>query len=261
MGGVGRCLRIVLARLGVVVAGFLAAASSATACAQNGWGYAAVVGRIPSHGVAATLEAESRPAVESGHVAAWVGVGGRGLGAGGSDAWIQVGVAAFPGAARVSLYQEVSQDLAKLQRSLFEESWRDSLEDIKLVCPGLLAEKGCAALAANWQTLSIGTDGATDGKNRPDASANVLVYKRGQSADRWAEKFTNTALKPLQGSAGYAKLKPVAEDMSSKMYLGYPDAKLFHMRKVFVPKQRASTEAVKVTQRPVACSAWCASSA
>jgi nicotinic acid mononucleotide adenylyltransferase/uridine phosphorylase len=152
---------------------------------------------------------------------------------------------------RLSLYQEVSQDLAKLQRSLFEESWRDSLEDIKLVCPGLLAEKDCAALAANWQTLSI----VTDGKNRPDASANVLVYKRGQSADRWAEKFTNTALKPLQGSAGYAKLKPVAEDMSSKMYLGYPDAKLFHMRKVFLPKQRGSTEAVKVTQRPVACSA------
>jgi hypothetical protein len=138
---------------------------------------------------------------------------------------------------------------------LFEESWRDSLEDIKLVCPGLLAEKDCAALAANWQTLSIVSDGATDGKNRPDASANVLVYKRGQSADRWAEKFTNTALKPLQGSAGYAKLKPVAEDMSSKMYLGYPDAKLFHMRKVFLPKQRGSTEAVKVTQRPVACSA------
>jgi hypothetical protein len=151
----------------------------------------------------------------------------------------------------LSLYQEVSEDLAKLQRSLFEESWRDSLEDIKLVCPGLLAEKDCASLAASWKTLSI----VTDGKNRPDASANVLVYKRGQSADRWAEKFTNTALKPLQGSAGYAKLKPIAEDMSSKMYLGYPDAKLFNMRKAFIPKQPASAEAVTVTQRPVACSA------
>ncbi|MGB7948040.1 MAG: hypothetical protein WCH75_10195, partial [Candidatus Binatia bacterium] len=152
---------------------------------------------------------------------------------------------------RLSLYQEVSEDLAKLQRSLFEESWRDSLEDIKLVCPGLLAEKDCASLAASWKTLSI----VTDGKNRPDASANVLVYKRGQSADRWAEKFTHTALRPLQGSAGYAKLKPIAEDMSSKMYLGYPDAKLFNMRKAFIPKQPASTEAVTVTQRPVACSA------
>jgi Phosphorylase superfamily len=156
---------------------------------------------------------------------------------------------------RLSLYQEVSEDLAKLQRSLFEESWRDSLEDIKLVCPGLLAEKDCATLAANWQTLSIVTEDRINGKDRPDASANVLVYKLGQSADRWAEKFTHTALKPLQGSAGYAKLKPVAEDMSSKMYLGFPDAKLFHMRKVFVPKQRSSTEALKVTQKPAACSA------
>ena len=152
---------------------------------------------------------------------------------------------------RLSLYQEVSQDLAKLQRSLFEESWRDSLEDIRLVCPGLLAEKDCAHLAASWKTLSI----VTDDKNRPNASANVLVYKRGQSADRWAEKFTHTALKPLQGTAGYSKLKPIAEDMSSKMYLGYPDAKLFNMRKAFIPKQPASTEAVSVTERPVACSA------
>ena len=58
--------------------------------------------------------------------------------------------------------------------------------------------------------------------DRKDSSANFLVYKRAQSADRWAEKFIDTALKSLQGSAGYAKLKPVAEDMSSKMYEGLP---------------------------------------
>ena len=47
------------------------------------------------------------------------------------------------------------------------------------------------------------------------------------------EKFTNTALKSLRGSAGYAKLKPVAEDMISKMYEGYPDAKAFSDEKDF----------------------------
>ena len=73
--------------------------------------------------------------------------------------------------------------------------------------------------------------------DRKDASANFLVYKRAQSEDRWAEKFTDTALKSLQGSASYEKLKPVAEDMSSKMYQGYPEGKLFHLRKIFVPKQ------------------------
>ncbi|HEY6363370.1 MAG TPA: hypothetical protein VI585_01135, partial [Candidatus Binatia bacterium] len=34
-----------------------------------------------------------------------------------------------------SLYQEVSEDLAKLQRSLFEESWKGFLKDLKSACP------------------------------------------------------------------------------------------------------------------------------
>jgi len=155
---------------------------------------------------------------------------------------------------RLSLYQEVSEDLAKLQKSLFDESWAGFSEDLKLVCPGLLPEKDCATLQASSQTISIVTDDRINSTDRKDASANVLVYKRGQSADRWAEKFINTALKSLQGSAGYAKLKPVAEDMISKMYEGYPDAKLFQMRKIFVPKRGPSTEALKVAQMPVPCS-------
>ena len=124
-----------------------------------------------------------------------------------------------------------------------------------MVCPGLLPEKDCATLQASSQTISIVTDDRINSTDRKDASANVLVYKRGQSGDRWAEKFINTALKSLQGSAGYAKLKPVAEDMISKMYEGYPDAKLFQMRKIFVPKPGPSTEALKVAQKPVPCSA------
>ena len=38
------------------------------------------------------------------------------------------------------------------------------------------------------------------------------------------------------------------------MYEGYPDAKLFQMRKIFVPKRGPSTEALKVAQMPVPCS-------
>src|SRR4029077_5924502 len=78
--------------------------------------------------------------------------------------------------------------------------------------------------------------------------------KTAQSADRWAEKFTNNALKPLQGSASYAQFKPVTEDMSSKVYQGYPDSKLFHLRKVFVQNQRPSKEPLKVSQKPAFCS-------
>ena len=152
---------------------------------------------------------------------------------------------------RLGLYQPVSEDLAALQKSLFEESWKDFLNDLKSACPSILNQKECADLASAWDGVSIATD---EQLNRTDSSSNVLIYKRAQSADRWAEKFTNTALKPLQGSASYAQFKPVAEDMSSKVYQGYPDAKLFHLRKVFVQNQRPSKEPLKVSQKPAACS-------
>ena len=155
---------------------------------------------------------------------------------------------------RLGLYQPVSEDLAALQKSLFEESWKDFLNDLKSACPSILSQKECADLASASDGVSIATDEQINRKDRKDSSANVLVYKRAQSADRWAEKFTNTALKPLQGSASYAQFKPVAEDMSSKVYQGYPDDKLFHLRKVFVQNQRPSMEPLNVSQKPAACS-------
>jgi hypothetical protein len=38
---------------------------------------------------------QNMPNVDGGHVAAWVGVGGSGLGPGGVDEWLQVGLASF----------------------------------------------------------------------------------------------------------------------------------------------------------------------
>jgi hypothetical protein len=49
-------------------------------------------------GVAASISMTSLPSVNSGpggHVAAWVGVGGTGMGPGGTDEWLQVGLASF----------------------------------------------------------------------------------------------------------------------------------------------------------------------
>jgi hypothetical protein len=48
------------------------------------------------HGVSATLTAVSAPRVAGGHVAAWVGVGARGAGPAGTNAWLQAGLAAYP---------------------------------------------------------------------------------------------------------------------------------------------------------------------
>ncbi|HSE89910.1 MAG TPA: hypothetical protein VLJ79_27115 [Candidatus Binatia bacterium] len=156
---------------------------------------------------------------------------------------------------KLSLYQEVSEDLAKLQKSLFEESWKGFLKDLKSACPSTLNQQACAGLASKWETVSIINADQINPTDRKDASTNFLVYKRAQSEDRWAEKFTDTALRSLQGSASYEKLKPIAEDMSANVYQGYPEGKLFHLRKIFVQKQRSPTEPLKVSQKPVACSA------
>ena len=153
----------------------------------------------------------------------------------------------------LGLYQPVSDDLAALQKSLFEESWKGFLKDLKTACPSISNQKECADLASAWDSISIADD-STDRTDTKKSSADVLIYKRGQSADRWAEKFTDRTLKPLQGSARYAQFKAVAEDMSSKIYEGYPDDKLFHLRKVFVQKQRLAMEPLKVSQKPASCS-------
>jgi phosphopantetheine adenylyltransferase len=152
---------------------------------------------------------------------------------------------------RLSLYQEVGDDLAPLQRSLFDESWTGFVRDLKYACPSVVNDKDCAALAAYWQRVAIVDPTQT---NTKDASSDLLIYKRAQSEDRWAEKFTETAMRPLRGSASYGQFKPVAEDMSSKVYEGYPEGKLFHLRKVFV-QARPAKERPKLSENPVPCTA------
>jgi hypothetical protein len=76
----------------------LAVASVATAgCGWSGYSYAGVLGERPATAVAATLTVVRTAHVESGHVAAWVGVGGAGAGPGGQDAWLQTGLVARAG--------------------------------------------------------------------------------------------------------------------------------------------------------------------
>jgi hypothetical protein len=52
------------------------------------------------------LTSLAQPAVESGHVAGWIGVGAPGQGPGGSNEWIQVGLNSLPGTGN-TLYYEV----------------------------------------------------------------------------------------------------------------------------------------------------------
>jgi hypothetical protein len=81
-------------------------AQASTRCGPSGYAYAGVQANENGHGISAVLTSLAQPAVESGHVAGWVGVGGPGEGPGGSDEWIQVGLNSLPGTAN-KLYFEV----------------------------------------------------------------------------------------------------------------------------------------------------------
>ena len=83
-------------------------ATGQSASCADGYTYAGRLSATRAHGVRATLTALARPQVAAGHVAAWVGVGGVGEGPNGSDAWIQIGLSAFPGS-ESRLYFEVTR--------------------------------------------------------------------------------------------------------------------------------------------------------
>lgn len=96
----------------VVLAAVAASASPAGAgrsasCGQAGYSYAGFASAGRAHGIRANVTAVVEPSVANGHVAAWVGVGGAGQGANGSDAWLQVGVSAIAGVDDSALYYEV----------------------------------------------------------------------------------------------------------------------------------------------------------
>jgi len=92
-------------------------------CGTSGYGYAGRLSVTRAHGVSATLTALAAPQVEAGHVAAWVGVGGVGEGPNGTNAWIQIGLSAFPGS-ESRLYYEVARPGAAPRYSQLAEGVR-----------------------------------------------------------------------------------------------------------------------------------------
>ncbi len=77
------------------------------ACGASAYSYAGIAGWDSASGDAATLVAQAQPEVQHGHVAAWVGVGGVGMGPGGTNEWLQAGYAADGSTS--DLYYEVAQ--------------------------------------------------------------------------------------------------------------------------------------------------------
>jgi hypothetical protein len=84
------------------------AVAGAAGCGSGSGGRYAYAGHqadATARGIRATVTPLAAPHVATGHVAAWVGVGGPGDGPNGTDEWLQVGIAALP-TGRLFVYSE-----------------------------------------------------------------------------------------------------------------------------------------------------------
>jgi hypothetical protein len=77
---------------GALGAALAAACLVVAPAGATGYTYAGLVGKKGPLGIAATLTALEAPAVQRGHVAAWVGVGGPNEAPDGTAEWLQVGL-------------------------------------------------------------------------------------------------------------------------------------------------------------------------
>lgn len=82
--------------------------SRANVCGASAYSYAGLQSATRAHGVGATVVPLQTPDVTAGHVGAWIGVGGPGLGPNGSAEWIQIGYSAFEGDHISRIYYEVT---------------------------------------------------------------------------------------------------------------------------------------------------------
>src|SRR5438552_19019879 len=81
---------------------------AAATCGANPYSYAGMLGSSTGYGVSATITPLNVPRPTKGHVAAWVGVGGEGMGPNGTNEWLQAGISAEPDNG-VALYYELAR--------------------------------------------------------------------------------------------------------------------------------------------------------
>lgn len=104
-----KTLRLLLV-FAAVAAVALGGAARALACGNSaGYSYAGVGAPSNAYGISALISPLNPLDILNGHIAGWVGVGGPGEGPNGSDEWLQVGYAGWPGITGSDLYYEVAK--------------------------------------------------------------------------------------------------------------------------------------------------------
>ena len=104
-----KSLRLLFLTAAVAAVALGAGAARALACGNStGYSYARIGASSNAFGISAQIAQSSAFDILNGHVAGWVGVRGPGQGPRGSNEWLRVGSAAFPGVTGSDLYYEVA---------------------------------------------------------------------------------------------------------------------------------------------------------
>lgn len=167
-----RSFLIALALAAAALTASTGASASSVSC-WTGYSYVGVQSGTAAFGASAVLSAPSLPTPSSGHVAAWIGFGGAGMGPGGSDEWVQAGIAADAGGV-AHLYYEFKrpgdreatyvqlEDVARAQthsisvveRAAERDSWSVQIDGVRvsapIVLPGSHGLFSPVATAENW---------------------------------------------------------------------------------------------------------------
>jgi hypothetical protein len=197
--GCGAARMLAAVALGLV-GGLGLHAAAANAC--GGYAYAGVEDARAASGIRATLVQVDTPRVARGHVAAWVGVGGPGQGAGGRDEWIQIGLNA--------LSDGVSRLYYEIDRPGPGPSYQELASDVG---DGARYEVGVLELATRpgwWQVwlngAPVSDPVALPGSSRwrPMAVAESWVGGR-HACNSFAYRFENVAV-ALRSSGSWSAL-------------------------------------------------------
>jgi hypothetical protein len=167
----------------------------------SGYSYNGVQSPARGYGVSAELTLAGRSSVGNGHVAAWIGVGGAGLGPGGSDEWVQAGIAEDAGGADM-MYVEYKRPgdaratyaplwqvspgethtIVVYERAAQQGSWRVMVDGVKvsdpIMLPGSHGLFQPVATAENW-------DGGVAGSCNQYAFSFSNLAVRTQFAGGW----------------------------------------------------------------------------
>lgn len=149
----------------------------------SGYSYDGVQSPVAGYGVGATITLERPSQVSAGHVAAWIGVGGAGMGPGGTDEWIQAGIAREadgtdalyyeykrPGDAQATFvqlqtaYPGVPYSLFVYERAAQRDAWRVMLNGVKVSDPVVLpGSHGAFSPVATAESWDGGVSGSCNG--------------------------------------------------------------------------------------------------